>query len=143
MGRDSSSTCPGTRLHRTLPEKTLRPSSRDRHSPARIRRLSSIFKSDGTEVLFSIKSLAIPDALTVLAPEFDGYSVSSLFEARLARSVLGSRGRVHFVGPGMRDDQADELGRICDGVTLNSASQYRHSLADLPPRTNPPFLAGY
>ena len=75
-------------------------------------------------LLFAIKSFSFAPALQVMAPRLDGFAVSSLYEARLARSVIGAGGSVHITTPGFRGDEADELGSLCDYVSFNSLNQW-------------------
>ena len=76
-------------------------------------------------LLFAIKSFSFAPALRVMAPRLDGFAVSSLYEARLARRVIGDAGSVHFTTPGLRGDDADEIGSLCDYVSFNSLSQWQ------------------
>ena len=82
-------------------------------------------RSDGRcGLLFAMKSFSFAPALEVMAPRLDGFAVSSLFEARLARSVLGQNGSVHITTPGLRGDELDEVGSLCDYAAFNSLSQW-------------------
>ncbi len=90
-------------------------------------------KNGGCSVLFAMKSFSFVPALREMAPRLDGFSVSSLFEARLARSVLGEGGLVHITTPGLRGDEMDEIGSLCDYAAFNSLNQwemYAHRMAD-------------
>ena len=73
-------------------------------------------------VLFAIKACAFTDILHALAPSLDGFAVSSLFEARFVRDLFPDS-PVHLTTPGLRDDEIDELAKICSFVTFNSESQ--------------------
>ncbi len=75
-------------------------------------------------VLYSLKPLGFPDLLGFMAPYLDGFAVSSLFEAKLARSVLGDRGAVHLTTPGLRPNDLAELGDVCNYISFNSLSQW-------------------
>ena len=75
-------------------------------------------------LLFAIKSFSFAPALRVMAPRLDGFAVSSLYEARLARHVVGDAGSVHITTPGIRGDEADEIGSLCDYVSFNSLGQW-------------------
>ena len=86
---------------------------------------AEIRKRSGCRTLFAIKSFCFRDALELMVPRLDGFAVSSLFEAKLARSILGDRGAVHLTTPGLRPQDAGELGRLCDYIAFNSASQWR------------------
>ena len=76
------------------------------------------------KVLFAMKAFSFAPALRAMAPRLDGFAVSSLFEARLARSVIGDSGTVHITTPGIRGDEIDEIGSLCDYVAFNSLGQW-------------------
>ena len=90
-----------------------------------LERAAEIRERTGCRALFAVKSFCFRDALELMTPYLDGFSVSSLFEAKLARSVLGDRGTVHFTTPGLRPQDAAELGLLCDYVAFNSVGQWR------------------
>ncbi len=77
------------------------------------------------KVLYSLKPFAFADALRLVAQGVDGFSVSSLFEAKLARDILQPNAIVQFVSPGIRQEQLPELTALCDRLTVNSLSQWR------------------
>lgn len=79
---------------------------------------------DRTHLLFAMKSFSIVGGLTAVARVVDGFHASSLFEARLARSVLGAGRVVHFTSPGIRPADADEIFDLCELVSFNSLSQW-------------------
>ena len=62
-----------------------------------------------------------------MAPYLDGFAISSIFEARLAREAIGKIGSVHITSPGIRPDEIGTLTSVCDYVSFNSLSQlYRY-----------------
>jgi len=79
----------------------------------------------GCRVLYALKPLACPFVLDLMRPWVDGFAASSVFEARLARSVLGDAGSVQVTTPGFRPAEVAELGRLCNHVAFNSLSQLR------------------
>lgn len=91
------------------------------------RHASSVARECGFRLLYALKPL--PDALVLgpMVPWVDGFSASSIFEAKLAGSVLeeaGANGRsIHMTSPGIREREIGELGALCDRVALNSLSQ--------------------
>ncbi len=91
-------------------------------------------------VLFAIKSFSFAPALRVMAPRLDGFAVSSLYEARLARSVVDQRGgagaSVHITTPGLREDEASEIGSLCDYVSFNSLRQRERYSSRLQSKVN-------
>jgi len=94
-----------------------------------IRSLQSLMhlrQQSGCKVLYSIKSLPLSAVLATARPYLDGFSVSSLFEARLAKAILGQEGDIHLTTPGIRADEWAELGRLCTHISFNSISQFQH-----------------
>jgi carboxynorspermidine decarboxylase len=55
----------------------------------------------------------------------DGFSVSSLFEARLANAVLAGQGSIHLTTPGLRAAELPELLRLCSHISFNSLSHWQ------------------
>jgi len=79
------------------------------------------------KILFPLKPFTIIDALRLMAPMVQGFSASSLFEARLARDVLGEDKLVHVTAPGLRFDELTNFSKVCDCIYFNSLSQlYRY-----------------
>ena len=91
----------------------------------------------GARLLYSVKAQPFAGLLQLIAPASAGFSVSSLFEARLAFAVWRAnpeqRGQIHLTTPGLRPAELHELGQLCDVISFNSLEQCRRSLADLPP----------
>ncbi len=79
----------------------------------------------GCKLLYALKPLTCEFVLELLASRVDGFAASSLFESRLAREVIGSRGTVHLTSPGLRPREISELGELCDYIAFNSLSQLR------------------
>ena len=86
---------------------------------------AAIRENSGCRLLFAVKSFCFRDALELMAPHLDGFAVSSLFEAKLARSVLRDQGTVHFTTPGLRPQDAADSGVLCDYIAFNSINQLR------------------
>ena len=83
----------------------------------------------GIKISFAVKALAQIDVLKVLEPHLDGFSVSSLFEARFIRNHFPGTA-IHFTSPGIRPDEVPELVSLSDFATLNSRTQfYKHGAA--------------
>lgn len=88
---------------------------------AHINQLASVA---GCYVLYTLKPFAVADGLRLLAEHVAGFATSSVFEATLARSILGSRGTVHLTTPGLRDEDLPAVRKYCDYVSFNSLSQW-------------------
>ena len=88
--------------------------------------LQNLRRNSGCQVLYSIKALPLVPVMQLLQDRVDGFSVSSLFEARLARDILGETGgTIHLTSPGLRSDQIAEIGDLSDYISFNSLSQYQ------------------
>lgn len=85
-------------------------------------------EASGCRMLYSIKALPLEPVLRLLAPRVDGFSVSSLFEARLAAD---QRLPLHITTPGLRTDEIAEIGELCDYLAFNSLEQCRRLLPRL------------
>ena len=70
----------------------------------------------GCKVLYSIKSLPLSSVLEIAKPFVDGFSVSSLFEARLADEILAGQGVIHLTTPGIRQDEWDNMARLLTSI---------------------------
>ena len=82
------------------------------------------------QALYSIKALPLMYLLTLARDYIDGFSVSSLFEARLAREVLAGQGSIHLTTPGLRANEIDELAQICTHLSFNSLGQWQRFSSD-------------
>lgn len=89
-----------------------------------LKRLDAARLRTACKVLFSLKSFSFCDALYLMAPFINGYSASSLFEAKLGRQIIGATGIIHMITPGYKIKEIGEISRICDYVTFNSISQW-------------------
>ena len=74
--------------------------------------------------LFPLKCHNLFGSLKIIAKHVDGFAASSLFEAQLAREILGDGKKIHFTSPGLRDDELEALLSLCDGISFNSLSQW-------------------
>ena len=74
-------------------------------------------------MLFPLKPFSQISGLRLLSDHVSGFSVSSLFEARLVVEGIDDPGTVLFTSPGLRDSDIDELTKLCTHVSLNSLTQ--------------------
>lgn len=89
----------------------------------------------GCRMLYSVKALPFLPLLQALAPVLDGFSVSSLFEARLA--ALAGGGTLHLTTPGLKAVDMDEISRVCDTLAFNSLEQFQRLAGGLSHGTSP------
>lgn len=78
----------------------------------------------GADLLFAMKACAVPRALMRLTRFTQGLHASSLFEARLAREILGDTGLIHVTAPCFSDQEVADLCAVGDMISLNSLSQW-------------------
>lgn len=88
-------------------------------------KIERLCREAGCQFLYAMKALSFGDVLHAIAPRVAGFSTSSLFEARLARQVLGNNGAVHVTSPGLRQEEIAELSHLCDAMAFNSLSQWK------------------
>ncbi len=86
--------------------------------------LDKIRANSKFKVLFSVKAFSIIDGLTLMSSYIDGFSASSLFEAQLAKDILGSNGLIHVVTPGYKPDEIETIAALADYITFNSLPQW-------------------
>ena len=96
------------------------------HVQANLQPLKQLSQTSGCKVLYSMKALPLAALLSMLRDHVDGISVSSLFEARLAKEIFAEQGSVHLTTPGLRPDEFAELGRLCSHISFNSLSQHQN-----------------
>ena len=87
-------------------------------------------------LLYSLKPLTLVEVLRLIAPYVDGFSVSSLFEAALARSVADGRRTVHLTTPGLKPFEIGALAELCDYISFNSLTQWHRHRDELGGRLN-------
>ena len=87
--------------------------------------LGELKQKSGCKVLYSIKALPLEPVLKLSKDYLDGLSVSSLFEARLAKEILAEEGSIHVTTPGLRPDEFHEINRLCTHISFNSLSQFQ------------------
>ena len=87
--------------------------------------LNTLRQQCDCKVLYSIKSLPLTYVMELAKPFVDGFSVSSLFEARLANEILKGAGNIHLTTPGVRADEWHEMKTLLTHISFNSLSQYQ------------------
>lgn len=90
-----------------------------------LKALATLRERSGCKVLYSIKALPLIAVMELAKPYLDGFSVSSLFEARLANEVLAGQDSIHLTTPGIRPDEITELTSLCSHISCNSIGQFR------------------
>jgi carboxynorspermidine decarboxylase len=101
---------------------------------ANCRNLRRLVDAVGARALYSLKALALPAILPPMASILDGFSASSLFEARIAADC-GRAGRsIHLTTPALRPHEIPQLSELCDTITLNSLGELKRHVKTLAPK---------
>ncbi len=87
--------------------------------------LQTIKQQAGCQVLYSIKALPLTWLMKLTHKYLDGFSVSSLFEARLASEIAKDGDSIHLTTPGLRADEFSQISQLCSHISFNSFSQYQ------------------
>ncbi|MEQ1527876.1 MAG: carboxynorspermidine decarboxylase [Methylococcales bacterium] len=95
--------------------------------------LDNLRQQSACKLLYSIKALPLSSILNMAKPVVDGFSVSSLFEARLAKEILAGEGSIHLTTPGLRTDEWQQLAQLISHVSFNSIGQYQRFSTIAPP----------
>ncbi|MFB0516758.1 MAG: hypothetical protein ACETWG_09180, partial [Candidatus Neomarinimicrobiota bacterium] len=90
---------------------------------ADIDRVASLTRESGSLLLYPLKTFSLASGLIKMLPWIDGFSTSSLFEAKLARELAGKKKTIHFTAPGIRREEATEIFQSIDRIYFNSQSQ--------------------
>jgi len=95
---------------------------------ASLQTLARLREHSGCRVLYSVKSLPLAAVLQWTSSTVDGYSVSSLFEARLVDEITAGSGTVHITTPGLKIQEIAEISTLCSHISFNSISQAQRLL---------------
>ncbi len=92
--------------------------------------LKDVEDRSGARILLAQKAFSAYQTYPLIAEYLAGACASGLYEARLAheefKTAAGARRENHVFEPAFRDDEMDEICRICDHVVFNSLSQLEH-----------------
>ncbi|MCY4232446.1 MAG: carboxynorspermidine decarboxylase [Bacteroidetes bacterium] len=91
----------------------------------RVELLSNIKDKSNCKVFYSVKPLPLLRILEEME-DLEGFSVSSLFEAKLVQEVSNNRKEIHFISPGIRSDQWEEISTAANYLTFNSLEQFSY-----------------
>jgi len=98
--------------------------------------LIELKKQSGCRVLYSIKALPLQSVIKLAGDYLDGLSVSSLFEARLGKKVLGNKGSMHITTPGLRTGEFQQVSKLCTHISFNSINQYQRFKKETTPQAS-------
>lgn len=83
--------------------------------------LADAMKKTGCHVLLAQKAFSNYALYPLIGKYLSGTTASGLYEARLGREEMGREN--HVFAPAYKDEDMDELVKICDHIVFNSISQ--------------------
>lgn len=83
--------------------------------------LADVMKKTGCHVLLAQKAFSNYALYPLIGKYLSGTTASGLYEARLGREEMGREN--HVFAPAYKDEDMDELVKICDYIVFNSISQ--------------------
>ncbi len=92
--------------------------------------LSQIKNESNCKILYSVKPLPLYRILEEME-SLDGFSVSSFFEAQLAKKACKDEKEIHFISPGIKDGQWKDISDAVRYLTFNSLEQLSYFEARL------------
>jgi carboxynorspermidine decarboxylase len=85
--------------------------------------LKSVAKEAGCKILLAQKAFSMFSLYPLIGQYLDGTAASGLYEAKLGKTEMG--GETHVFAAAYRDDEFEELLKICDHIIFNSFGQYQ------------------
>lgn len=83
--------------------------------------LADVMKKTGCHVLLAQKAFSNYALYPLIGKYLSGTTASGLYEARLGKEEMGREN--HVFAPAYKDEDMDELVKICDHIVFNSISQ--------------------
>ncbi len=85
--------------------------------------LKEVIDRTGCKILLAQKAFSMFYLYPLIGQYLTGTTASSLFEAKLGYEEMKGR-EVHIYAPAYREDEFDEIIKICDHIIFNSFSQW-------------------
>lgn len=86
--------------------------------------LHSVISDTGCRILLAQKAFSCFALYQLVAQYLDGATASGIFEARLCSEEMPGKEN-HIFNPAFREEDFDEILRLCDHIVFNSANQLR------------------
>lgn len=90
-----------------------------------LEKLKYVEQKTGCHVLLAQKAFSAYHVYPLISEYISGTTSSGIFEARLAHEEMGNK-QIHVYAPAFKDDDMDELLKICGHIVFNSFSQWKH-----------------
>lgn len=86
-----------------------------------LKQLKEISESTGCKILLAQKAFSMYSLYPLIGEYLAGTTASGLYEARLGREEMNKEN--HIFSPAYREDEMDEIIRLCDHIVFNCPSQ--------------------
>lgn len=86
-----------------------------------LEQLKEISDSTGCKILLAQKAFSMYSLYPLIGEYLAGTTASGLYEARLGKEEMGKEN--HIFSPAYREDEIDEIIRLCGHIVFNSPSQ--------------------
>ncbi|WP_283607777.1 carboxynorspermidine decarboxylase [Faecalispora anaeroviscerum] len=85
--------------------------------------LAMVQERTGCKILLAQKAFSMFSLYPLIGSYLSGATASGLYEARLGYEEMGKEN--HVFSPAYRDEEFDEITRLCDHIVFNSFSQWQ------------------
>ena len=86
-----------------------------------LKQLKEISDSTGCKILLAQKAFSMYSLYPLIGEYLAGTAASGLYEARLGKEEMGKEN--HIFSPAYREEEMEEIIRLCDHIIFNSPSQ--------------------
>ena len=83
--------------------------------------LAGVMERTGCKIILAQKAFSMYATYPLISQYLSGTAASGLFEARLGHEEMGKEN--HVFSPAYREDEMDEIIKVCDHIIFNSFSQ--------------------
>lgn len=87
--------------------------------------LKTVEQNTGCHILLAQKAFSSYCTYPLISKYISGTTSSGIFEARLAHEEMNGS-EIHVFSPAYKDEDFEELLKICDHIVFNSFSQWKH-----------------
>lgn len=84
--------------------------------------LKSVIDRTGCKILLAQKGFSMYSLYPMISHYLDGTTASSLYEAKLGKEYMP--GEVHIFSPAYKDEEFEEITKLCGHIVFNSISQF-------------------
>lgn len=88
-----------------------------------LRILKDVMDQSGCRILLAQKAFSMFSLYPLISRTLSGTACSGLFEAKLGAAYF--RGENHVYAPAYKDEEFDDIARLCGHLVFNSMQQYR------------------